>query len=230
MAAHEQGPASTGRRPDRQLRRRAPRPRTRSAGNLPPDRLALVPAPRRDWPAVLAALVDGIDMVLVATPPGAAEGTLRSSMNRRSNAAVPGARHRLARMQPGHPSVPGVRLVGGLYHQGHSTRPPLLRSIERRGIPRRVPAPKPWMNVLLSPARGAARASAGLSGAPGSHVRALCSTGYAITAHDEGVGQTCSAAGSHRCVRRCSAAKASTCRAGLMNGRVAARSTRPELS
>ncbi|GGJ85395.1 hypothetical protein GCM10010123_13860 [Pilimelia anulata] len=33
------------------------------------DRLALVPHPGADWPAVVAALIDGVDVVVVAAPP-----------------------------------------------------------------------------------------------------------------------------------------------------------------
>jgi len=36
------------------------------------DRLALVPEPGRQWAAVVAALVDAVDVVLVAPPPGGA--------------------------------------------------------------------------------------------------------------------------------------------------------------
>ena len=45
---------------------------------VPLDRLALVPQPSPDWPTVVAALIDGIDLVVVAAPAGVADGTVRS--------------------------------------------------------------------------------------------------------------------------------------------------------
>lgn len=42
------------------------------------SRLALVPAPGPDWPTVVSALIDGVDIVVVATPSTVAEGTVRS--------------------------------------------------------------------------------------------------------------------------------------------------------
>jgi hypothetical protein len=49
---------------------------------VPLDRLALVPAPGPDWPTVVATLIDGFDVVAVATPPGAADSAIRALMNR----------------------------------------------------------------------------------------------------------------------------------------------------
>jgi len=46
------------------------------------DRLALVPQPGPDWPTVVAALIDGIDIVAIATPPGVPEVTTRALINR----------------------------------------------------------------------------------------------------------------------------------------------------
>ena len=45
---------------------------------IPLDRLALVPNPGPDWPTVVGALLDGVDLVVVATPGGVADGTVRS--------------------------------------------------------------------------------------------------------------------------------------------------------
>jgi hypothetical protein len=36
---------------------------------VPLERLVLVPHPGPDWPTVVAALLDGLDMVVVAAPP-----------------------------------------------------------------------------------------------------------------------------------------------------------------
>lgn len=49
---------------------------------IPLDRLALVPEPGPDWAAVVSALVDGVDVVAVATPAGVSESTTRALMNR----------------------------------------------------------------------------------------------------------------------------------------------------
>ncbi|MFF0378661.1 hypothetical protein [Actinoplanes missouriensis] len=45
---------------------------------IPVDRLALVPEPGPDWPQIVSALIDGVDVVAVQPPPGAAEGVLKS--------------------------------------------------------------------------------------------------------------------------------------------------------
>lgn len=42
------------------------------------SRLALVPAPGPDWPTVVSALIDGVDIVVVAVPSLVAEGTVRA--------------------------------------------------------------------------------------------------------------------------------------------------------
>jgi hypothetical protein len=44
---------------------------------IPLDRLALIPDPGPDWPAVVGALIDGLDLVVVRTP-DAADGVVRS--------------------------------------------------------------------------------------------------------------------------------------------------------
>ena len=49
---------------------------------VPLERLALVPEPGPDWSAVVSAAIDGVDMVVVASPPRAAEGVARALMNR----------------------------------------------------------------------------------------------------------------------------------------------------
>lgn len=46
------------------------------------SRLALVPAPGPDWPTVVAALIDGLDLVAVATPAEMAPGMARVLMAR----------------------------------------------------------------------------------------------------------------------------------------------------
>ena len=50
--------------------------------DVPIQRLALVPEPGPDWPTVVSALIDGVDIVVVATPPGVAESVTRALMNR----------------------------------------------------------------------------------------------------------------------------------------------------
>lgn len=49
---------------------------------VPLERLALVPDPGPGWPTVVAALIDGVDLVAVATPPGTAESTTAALMDR----------------------------------------------------------------------------------------------------------------------------------------------------
>jgi hypothetical protein len=44
---------------------------------IPVERLALVPNPGPDWPVVVAALLDGLDMVVVAPPDNADATTVR---------------------------------------------------------------------------------------------------------------------------------------------------------
>jgi hypothetical protein len=43
---------------------------------VPLDRLALAPHPGPDWPAVAAALLDGLDLVVVAAPAGGVDATV----------------------------------------------------------------------------------------------------------------------------------------------------------
>jgi hypothetical protein len=50
--------------------------------DVPIQRLALVPEPGPDWPTDVSALIDGVDLVVVATPPGVAESVTRALMNR----------------------------------------------------------------------------------------------------------------------------------------------------
>ncbi|MFI5895668.1 hypothetical protein ACIA5D_36790 [Actinoplanes sp. NPDC051513] len=45
---------------------------------IPAERLALVPNPGPDWPQVVAALIDGVDLVAVGVPGPVADGTVRS--------------------------------------------------------------------------------------------------------------------------------------------------------
>jgi hypothetical protein len=45
---------------------------------IDPGRLALVPAPGPDWPSVVSALIDGVDIAAVAAPAPVAEGTVRA--------------------------------------------------------------------------------------------------------------------------------------------------------
>jgi hypothetical protein len=49
---------------------------------VPLDRLALVPEPGPDWPTVVAAAIDGVEVVVVANPPDVAEPVIRALMNR----------------------------------------------------------------------------------------------------------------------------------------------------
>ena len=49
---------------------------------VPLERLALVPAPGPDWPTVVSALIDGVDLVVIVTPPGTPEATTRALINR----------------------------------------------------------------------------------------------------------------------------------------------------
>ena len=46
------------------------------------DRIGLVPQAGPDWPKIVAALLDGLDLVVVAPPPDTAAGTVRSLMAR----------------------------------------------------------------------------------------------------------------------------------------------------
>ena len=45
---------------------------------IPLDRLALIDNPGPEWPTVVAALIDGVDLVVVQAPPGVSEATVRS--------------------------------------------------------------------------------------------------------------------------------------------------------
>jgi len=49
---------------------------------VPLERLALVPEPGPDWPTVVSALIDGLDVVVIVTPPGTPEATTRALINR----------------------------------------------------------------------------------------------------------------------------------------------------
>ncbi len=49
---------------------------------IPPERSALVPEPGPNWPAVVPAAIDGVEVVVVANPPGVAEPVMRALMNR----------------------------------------------------------------------------------------------------------------------------------------------------
>ena len=49
---------------------------------IPLERLALVPEPGPDWPTVVSAAIDGVEVVVVANPPGVAEPVIRALMNR----------------------------------------------------------------------------------------------------------------------------------------------------
>ena len=49
---------------------------------VPLERLALIPDPGPDWPAVVSAVIDGVDVVVVATPPGTADSVTRALMAR----------------------------------------------------------------------------------------------------------------------------------------------------
>ncbi|MEV4212569.1 hypothetical protein [Micromonospora sp. NPDC049662] len=49
---------------------------------VPLQRLALVPDPGVDWPTVVAALIDGVDMVVLAPPAQVADGTARALASR----------------------------------------------------------------------------------------------------------------------------------------------------
>jgi hypothetical protein len=48
---------------------------------VPLDRLALIPDPGPDWPTIVGALIDGVDLVVVATP-APAESVVRSLQGR----------------------------------------------------------------------------------------------------------------------------------------------------
>ena len=45
---------------------------------IPLERLALVPEPGPDWPQIVSALIDGVDVVAVKPPAGVSEGVVRS--------------------------------------------------------------------------------------------------------------------------------------------------------
>lgn len=46
------------------------------------DRTAVVPDPGPDWPAIVAALIDGVDLVVVQPPAGTPEGIVRALSSR----------------------------------------------------------------------------------------------------------------------------------------------------
>jgi hypothetical protein len=65
---------------------------------IPAERLALVPHPGPDWPHVVSALIDGVDLVAVGVPGPVADGTVRSLQARareKGTVLVPNARGRL---------------------------------------------------------------------------------------------------------------------------------------
>lgn len=45
---------------------------------VPLDRVAMIPEPGPGWPAVVAALIDGVDLVVVVAPPDVTESVVRS--------------------------------------------------------------------------------------------------------------------------------------------------------
>jgi hypothetical protein len=45
---------------------------------LPLGRVAMIPEPGLRWPTVVAALIDGVDLVVVASPPDVTEPVIRS--------------------------------------------------------------------------------------------------------------------------------------------------------
>ena len=49
---------------------------------VPLEHLALIPEPGPDWPTVVSAAIDGVDIVVVATPDNVAVGVTRALMNR----------------------------------------------------------------------------------------------------------------------------------------------------
>ncbi|GAA3948087.1 hypothetical protein [Actinoplanes auranticolor] len=49
---------------------------------VPLEHLALIPEPGPDWPAVVSAAIDGVDIVVVTTPPTAADNVTRALINR----------------------------------------------------------------------------------------------------------------------------------------------------
>src|SRR5699024_3601078 len=56
------------------------------------DRLALVPDPGPEWPTVVAALIDGLDVVVVAAPgsvPGSIAARLAARARQRGSVLVP---------------------------------------------------------------------------------------------------------------------------------------------
>ncbi|GAA3943127.1 hypothetical protein [Actinoplanes auranticolor] len=49
---------------------------------VPLEHLALIPEPGPDWPTVVSAAIDGVDIVVVATPDNVADSMIRALMNR----------------------------------------------------------------------------------------------------------------------------------------------------
>ncbi|MGW4947253.1 hypothetical protein ACWEOZ_37360 [Actinoplanes sp. NPDC004185] len=49
---------------------------------VPLERLALIPEPGPDWPTVVSAAIDGVDIVVVATPDTVGDSVTRAVMNR----------------------------------------------------------------------------------------------------------------------------------------------------
>jgi hypothetical protein len=128
------------------------------------DRLALVPAPGPDWAAVVAALLDGLDIVVAAAP-----GPVAASVSSRLSAR---ARHRGSVLVPyGHWEGADLTLdaTHGVWHglgQGRGRLRCRQLTITARGrgaatVPRRVDV---WLPKLSGPLRmvgsGAADAEA----------------------------------------------------------------------
>lgn len=116
--------------------------------HIPLPRLALVPAPGPDWPAAVAALLDGLDLVVVATAGDVAAGTARALAARaRSRGAVlvptrpwPGADllltatgHRYTGLGAGHGRIRGQEMTVQATGRGAAARP--------RQVTIAVPAP-----------------------------------------------------------------------------------------
>jgi hypothetical protein len=105
---------------------------------VPLDRVALVPNPGVDWPRVVGALLDGFDLVVVATPGEVTAGTTRALTARaRSRGAVlvptrpwPGAdlvltatAHSHVGLGEGHGRIEGYQLTVRAEGRGSAARP-----------------------------------------------------------------------------------------------------------
>ncbi len=139
-------------------------------------RLALVPEPGPQWPTVVGALLDGLDVVIVATPTEVPAGTARSLMARaRQRSAViittrpwPGCdvtievvERRWHGLGQGRGRIRRQEITLSAAGRGKAARPrrvtttlPAPSTLERLGAPRTVPVTSPVVQPLRSAVNG----------------------------------------------------------------------------